>query len=492
MSETVRGPALGDFPALPVVEAMFAADPAGRVHWRNQPAEMIYGLEDSGEELCLSQLFAHPEDYAACRSRLETEAGPVFADVLHSSRQGRVFACHVALQKSARDGGLLLIALPEESEWELLFNVSENRRQLDRLERTVARIQKELSERTVELALEQRRLRALVEGMGEGMLAVSSSGRISEANPEACRLLNLSEPPLEASLGELWPELEEFRAGLSGIRRSDSREVQLDWRGRILRVNLSPLEKDPEGRCSAVILLQDVTEAAEADRLKAELVSIVSHELRSPLTSIKGYLDLILAGETGPLPPRQREFLDIIHSNTLRLAGLIEDILDLSRIEAGKVELDHSRVDVRYLLNFVYLTYQQQARAKGLEFSLEVAPELYVSGDMGRIQQVVVNLISNALKFCDSGDRVRLWARRSGGQIEIGVSDTGPGIPPSDREKVFEKFHRGRDPRLRKVGGSGLGLAIARSIVEAHGGRIAVESELGAGSSFWFSLPAFE
>ncbi len=476
---------------LPVVEAVIAADRNGVVQAANDKAEMIYGWERGGPALRLSDLFAHPEDYQACLEELGTGPGPVFADVLHRAAGGHHFGCHVALSRRAADGGLWLIGLPEESEWELLFNASENRRKLDRLERTVARIQQQLSERTVQLALEQRRLRALVEGMGEGMLAVSAAGLVSEANPEACRLLSLPEPPIDRPLEELWPELEAERRELSGIRKTDRREAQLAWKGRILHVNLAPLERDAAGRCTTVILFQDITEAAEADRMKAEIVSIVSHELRSPLTSIKGYLDLILSGESGALGERQKEFLDIVYSNTMRLATLVEEILDLSRIEAGKVELDNSRVDVRYLLNFIHLSYQQQAQSRGLDFQLEVASELYISGDMNRIQQVLVNLVANALKYTSPGDKVKLWARGSGAEVEIGVTDSGPGIAPAEQDKVFEKFYRCRGRKGSGVGGSGLGLAIARSIVEAHGGRIQLQSTPGEGSTFWFTLPAF-
>ncbi|MBE7560774.1 PAS domain-containing protein [bacterium] len=479
---------------LPVVEAIVLADREGRVYAANDKAEVIYGIASDtsrppGAPARVEDFFVQSAEYRAIRQALGDGPGPVFADALHRGAGDLSFGCHVALLGTA-DGGLCMVCLPEESEWELLFNASENRRKLDRLEQTVARIQKELSERTVELALEQRRLRALVEGMGEGMLAVTAAGVISEANPEACRLLALSGSPVGRPLAECWPQLEAERLELAGIRKTDSREVQLPWRGRILRVNLAPLERDSAGRCATVILLQDITEAAQADRMKAELVSIVSHELRSPLTSIKGYLDLILSGESGALPARQKEFLDIIYSNTLRLAALVEDILDLSRIEAGKVELDMSRVDVRYLCNFIHLSYQQQAQSKGLDFQLDVEPDLYISGDLGRIQQVLVNLVSNALKYTSPGDGVKLWARRAGGEVEVGVTDTGPGIEAAEQEKVFEKFYRGRGRKGSGAGGSGLGLAIARSIVEAHGGHMHLRSQPGEGSTFSFVMPA--
>jgi signal transduction histidine kinase len=255
----------------------------------------------------------------------------------------------------------------------------------------------------------------------------------------------------------------------------------------------------------------------ELDRLKSDFVSNVSHELRTPLTSIRMAVDNLLDGVAGQITPTLQRYLSRVKNNTDRLVRLITDLLDLSRIEAGRIELHPAVVSVGDLLQEVVEGLAEPARSKGLELTVSRAagPPLLAFADRDKLQQILINLTENAVKFTPTGGRVTLsarsvdsWTRESvdssfpihqsthspihqdGGWIEITVEDTGPGIPPDEQRAIFEKFHQVRRDGHGKAQGTGLGLAIAKSLIELHGGRIDVESEVGRGSRFRFTVPA--
>lgn len=233
--------------------------------------------------------------------------------------------------------------------------------------------------------------------------------------------------------------------------------------------------------------LEDQNRALEeVNRLKDEFLSTVSHELRTPLTSIRGAVGVIGDGVAGPVTDKQRKFLDIARNNTDRLTRLINDLLDLSKMEAGKMTFQMAPVGVSGLLKEAGTTFMVAAQEKGLELAVDLPDEaLTVSADRDKIMQVLSNLLSNGVKFTDKGG-IRLWARRKGEFIAIGVSDSGPGIPEAERERVFSKFHQVDSSSTRKKGGTGLGLPICKHIVEAHGGEIRVEEAATAdGGRSW-------
>jgi len=254
----------------------------------------------------------------------------------------------------------------------------------------------------------------------------------------------------------------------------------------------------------------------ELDRLKSDFVSNVSHELRTPLTSIRMAVDNLLDGVAGQITPTLQRYLARVKNNTDRLVRLITDLLDLSRIEAGKVELHPTAVSVGELLQEVVEGLADTARSKGLELSVSRAAgsPVLAFADRDKLQQVLINLAENAVKFTPAGGRVIVAARRvdssssqpvdpsrpidqstsrpidPGEWIEVTVEDTGPGIPPEELGTIFEKFHQVRRDGHGKAQGTGLGLTIAKSLIELHGGRIGVESEVGRGSRFRFTVPA--
>jgi len=254
------------------------------------------------------------------------------------------------------------------------------------------------------------------------------------------------------------------------------------------------VERDGSGRpLRTVGTITDISERKRVERMKTEFVSTVSHELRTPLTSIHGSLGLVLGGAVGDVPVPARELLRIAESNSERLIGLVNDILDIEKIESGRMEFRMEVVDLNVLTEQVVTA--NRAYADRLGVRVDVAPaadSAEVVGDPARLAQVVTNLLSNAAKFSPEGETVEVAVRRDNGVLRVEVADRGPGIPESFRERVFEKFTQADSSDTRSVGGTGLGLSICRAIIDAHGGTIGYESDPGSQTRFHFELPQYE
>ncbi len=235
-----------------------------------------------------------------------------------------------------------------------------------------------------------------------------------------------------------------------------------------------------------------VVRAKEVDRLKSEFLATISHELRTPLNSVIGYAELILSGVNGPVDEETRQDVKAIHDNGQVLLRIVNDLLDLAKIEADRLELDLVQLDPAALLQDAAGAWRKAAETKGLGLTWEAEPGLpRVWGDSARLHQVLSNLLSNAIKFTEHGS-VHLAARVAGPEIAIVVSDTGQGIAAEDRETIFERFRQLDGSFTRRAGGTGLGLAISRHLVRMHGGRIEVDSEPGRGAAFTVFLPVEE
>jgi len=228
-----------------------------------------------------------------------------------------------------------------------------------------------------------------------------------------------------------------------------------------------------------------------ANRHKSEFLANMSHELRTPLNAVIGFSEVLQERMFGELNEKQADYINDIHTSGKHLLALINDILDLSKIEAGRMELEPSEFDLSAMLESALTLVRERASQHSIALTLEVGPEVgSVQGDERKLKQVTLNLLSNAVKFTPEGGAVRLAARRNGGAIEVSVADTGVGIAPEDQALVFEEFRQvGRDS-ARKAEGTGLGLALAKKFVELHGGAIRLESAPGRGSTFTFTLPA--
>jgi signal transduction histidine kinase len=251
--------------------------------------------------------------------------------------------------------------------------------------------------------------------------------------------------------------------------------------------------REEELRRQNEALAEENRRVQEVNQLKSEFVSLVSHELRTPLTAISGYLDLLTEVPGDQATAKQQELLGIVKRNAERLVELIDDLLDLSRIESGKVELRITAVDIVSVITEVVGLLGPQIEAKGQHLSFDRTQSLpAVAGDAERVRQIVINLLSNAQKYTPQGGRIWLTGRAEDGWVCIDVRDNGIGLSPDEQAHLFDKFFRARRPATQSVEGTGLGLPITRVLVEMHGGELTVTSAPGEGSTFTFTLPVAE
>lgn len=342
------------------------------------------------------------------------------------------------------------------------------------------------------------REKALLAYMTDGVLLVGSDGRVLQINPRGESLLWTVVPAgVEPRLGErierLIPELapERLRAREPSeleVRREASPGQPLV----VLRVGLRPvpaLERGAAG--STVLMLRDVSAERELERMQGEFLSVVTHELKTPLTAIDGYARLLARGKAGELNERQRSFVETILAQTEVLREMVQNLLDASRLETGRLPIETRPVEVGALLEEIVRTWKGGADARGIELLWE---DEGLRGDRVRVdpfrmQQVLGNLVGNALKFTAAGGRIVLTGARDGDQIRVEVRDTGRGIAPDKLERIFDKFFQVERTDTRNAGGAGLGLYICKQLVEAMGGRIGAISRPGEGSRFIIHLP---
>jgi len=335
-----------------------------------------------------------------------------------------------------------------------------------------------------------QRVEAVLNATTDGLIVLSPSAEVSFANPAAAEILGttahkLAGRPLEEP--ELTWVSDEAHDG-----DDSERELEIDRDGthRVVKVRVSPIVDSDGDSTGEIVALRDVTTEYEITQMKNEFVSTVSHELRTPLTSIKGYVDLILDGDAGEINDIQREFLSIVQENSDRLVELINDMLDISRIESGRIHLKVEPLYVSDLVEGSVDTFRAVMSQSGRTVDVHVPDELpLVAADRDRVRQVLINLVSNALKYSPAGGAVAVSAEHSGNRVKISVRDHGLGISKHDQEMLFTKFYRVDSAMTREIGGTGLGLSICKSIIELLGGEIGVTSTVGKGSTFWFSLP---
>jgi PAS domain S-box-containing protein len=254
--------------------------------------------------------------------------------------------------------------------------------------------------------------------------------------------------------------------------------------------NIGAPLRDPEDRLLGFLVAgRDITERLQAESAKQEFISTVSHELRTPLTSIKGSLGLIRSGTTGQLPDKLKSILDIAYKNSDRLELLVNDILDMEKIEAGRMDFHIEAVNIVSLVEEAIVANKGYGDEYGVTFIRGTMEEALADGDKDRLMQVLSNLMSNAAKFSPGGKQVELSVTSLGKAVRVSVKDTGPGIPEEFRGRIFGKFSQADSSDTRQKGGTGLGLSITKAIVEQHGGAIGFETEVGVGSTFFFTLP---
>jgi len=280
---------------------------------------------------------------------------------------------------------------------------------------------------------------------------------------------------------------------LTGANAPLIREISLegaDDRPEIYQALASAVRGSDTQARGVVMVLRDITSQKELEQMKSNFLSVVSHELRTPLHSIKGFVDIILMGKTGEINDLQRDFLTTVQQSTSNLQRMIEDLLEFSRMEAGRIKLKPEMISVYGVAEKVVEQLAPLAQEGNLKLFNRVPEEIaLIEADPMRIEQVLTNLISNAIKFTPANGAVSVLARDIGEQVQISVQDTGIGIPEAEQAKVFQRFYQVDSSATRSYRGTGLGLTICKFIVEYHHGRIWVESQEGQGSTFHFVLP---
>ena len=354
--------------------------------------------------------------------------------------------------------------------------------------------------------MEASRQTAILSAVADGVLVTNSSNTISFVNPSAEKILDIKSPQIEGR------SLENF-AGLFGKSSQTWMQTVREWsenssdqhagetyaeqisldNGRVALVHLAPVLWQNEF-LGTVSIFRDITHEVEVDRLKSEFVATVSHELRTPMTSIRGYVDILLMGAAGALTEGQLHFLEIVKNNTERLNILVNDLLDISRIETGRVTLTLQPLDLRDISDEVVadILRRSQEEDKPMAVVIDAEPDLpNVMADPERIHQIIGNLVDNAYNYTPVDGRITIHLYRKDDDVQVDVQDTGVGVALEYQERVFERFYRGEDPLVLATPGTGLGLSIVAQLVEMHHGKIWMTSAglPGQGSTFSFTVP---
>ena len=370
-------------------------------------------------------------------------------------------------------------------------------RRFDTAQGKIAKLRNELSalkDEQAELAAQTKLHQfAILNSVIEGVLVLDAEGKIQTVNKSLERMFRLQTDIRGQRLMEALGSHELVGVAERVGQQGQVREFEFSVSGlqerRFFELNAAGIGGLKHERGGIVMVFHDFTRLKELENVRREFVANVSHELRTPLTLIKGYIETLLDGAKDD-PTVATRFLQKIEKHTARLTFLIEDLLTLSKLEAGQTLMHQQTVALAPILDRVIEELQTPAAEKAIALKNEIDPELQAHADADRVQQVFYNLVDNAIKYGRQGGTVSVRATGEIAEIAVAVQDDGRGIPEDARQRVFERFYRVDRARSREAGGTGLGLAIVKHIVQAHGGKVWVESELDHGSTFHFTIPA--
>ncbi|MBX9724308.1 MAG: PAS domain-containing sensor histidine kinase, partial [Candidatus Obscuribacterales bacterium] len=376
------------------------------------------------------------------------------------------------------------------------------------LERAKSSTEQEVIERTAELKKSEQNLRdseatirAIFETAADSIITISENGAIETANQTCEKMFGYQFHNIfgkhisyliqafgaESCTQDTWPRLRDMGRFHHGALRIEG-VGNARFRGSFpIEISLSYI--DMKGRKLITAIIRDISERKEAERRVSEFYSIVSHELRTPLTSIRGSLGLLEGGIAGELPLETQELVGIARESCDRLIRLINDILDLKKLEAGKFEFNKVESSPAALLSMTIASTEGMAKERSVRLESGWTTKQMIVADIDRLNQVLVNLVSNAIKFSPKNGVVELSATAGDGMVRFAVRDHGKGIAVSQQHKLFNKFQQVDSSDIREQEGTGLGLAICKAIVEQHGGSIGVDSDIGKGATFWFCVP---
>ncbi len=356
---------------------------------------------------------------------------------------------------------------------------------------TLNKMAETIENKIKEIKAQNQKLSAIFNSMVEGVIVVDKTGRIVSVNSTIEKIFGATKDTMEG------------RVFLEAIRNNDIAEVvnAISREGkpltteitliypmrRIFEVNATPIfDNDIVAGC--LVVIHDITELRRLETVRSDFVANVSHELKTPLTSIKGFVETLLEGALDD-KENNRNFLKIIQDHSERLNNLVDDLLSLSHLESKEITLEKKSFILKLQLEKVTSGFKSQLKKMSIEIKNELSDSVSISADRNKIEQVFTNLIDNAIKFNKEKGAIRIYAEEADGKIKITIEDSGIGIPGKDISRIFERFYRVDKAHSRELGGTGLGLSIVKHIVELHGGCVGVESTEGFGSKFWFILP---
>ncbi|OGW85241.1 MAG: hypothetical protein A3C35_04735 [Omnitrophica bacterium RIFCSPHIGHO2_02_FULL_46_11] len=350
-----------------------------------------------------------------------------------------------------------------------------------------------LKRRITEIEGEKAQVSAVLENMAEGVIAVDSRKHVVMANPAAEAIFGIRKGDA-VGRGILQvvrnQKVDQMMDQAILKQTSVAEEIELFHpEKKTLMANAVGVAKK-ERAVSGILVFYDITQIRKLEKLRQEFVANVSHELRTPLTSIMGFVETLLSGAIQE-PDRAKHFLKMMEEDAQRLKRLIDGLLELSRIESREIILKQEPIDLKDEIAKVVAQFEPFLKQKkvAVENNISKQETLRVTADRDRLKQVLINLLDNAIKFNREGGRIILKAERNGNQVRVSIEDTGVGIAREAIPRVFERFFRVDEARSREAGGAGLGLSIVKHIIEAHGGTVSCNSELGKGSQFFFTLP---
>jgi two-component system phosphate regulon sensor histidine kinase PhoR len=362
----------------------------------------------------------------------------------------------------------------------------DSRDELGEIGESINRVTEQLRVRLDEATAEKTRLEAVLRSMVEGVLVLDATGHVSLANPRLQELLDVWSDPVGKAPLDLLRNLTIDDALAEASRSGEPQVREIEIGPRTLRMHAVAVP--PVGAGGSVAVFHDVSEVRKLEQVRRDFLANASHELRTPLTSIQGFATTLMQDD---LPDDdRRHFTEVVARNAERLGNLLDDLLELSQLEGRREPLTTSEVDVAHIAQELLDDLGPRLEQQSLAAEIHVGDATRAWGDRRAVEQILTNLIDNALKYTDEGGRIDVTLRGQDGRLEVVVADTGLGIPADEVPRVFERFYRVDKARSRALGGTGLGLAIVKHLVQAMGGDIRLESEVGEGSRFTFWLPA--
>ncbi len=361
--------------------------------------------------------------------------------------------------------------------------------EIGKLTKTFNFMAKELKHNVMEISSEKNKIETILNYMTDGVIAFNFEGDVIHANPASKKMLGLDSIKMSFDEFSSGYDLDISLNELIFLETTVNKERNINVNNKIIKIYFA-LFTDEEQRVEGIIaVLQDVTEQQKLENMRKEFVANVSHELRTPLTSIKSYAETLLDGGLQDMKTAEK-FLEVINSETDRMTRLVKDLLQLSKMDSQRMHFNMKMISFTGLVKNSVDKMQIEAKSKGQQLECFTIGDIpYVKADQDRIEQVVLNILSNSIKYTPENGKITVYIGKTHSEVYVKVSDTGIGIPREDINRIFERFYRVDKARSREMGGTGLGLSIAKEIVEAHGGTITVRSEVGKSTDVTVKIP---